>query len=76
MTPTDFLTALSRHLSLHNVPHAHGDLIVFVEAAWPGVEEPVIVDRWAPEFCASQLRGLVDADDVRAADLASVQAAE
>jgi hypothetical protein len=68
MAPTDFVTALSRHLTLHKVPHAHGDLIAFVTAAWPCVEDEPNVDRWAQEFCQSQLRGLVEPADVAAID--------
>jgi hypothetical protein len=73
VTPAAFLAALERTLRYRGVPFSRGDLMAFVLAAWPGVEEPVDVERWAGEFLESQLRGLVDGIGVMP-DLSSVAA--
>jgi hypothetical protein len=50
MTPAEFVRALESHLRTHAIPFTRGDLIVFVESAWPLVEDNPDLAHWCQQF--------------------------
>jgi hypothetical protein len=52
-TKPDFLAALESELQQRGRPFSRADVLAFVEAAWPLVEDDPSPGRWAGEFAAA-----------------------
>jgi hypothetical protein len=50
MTPAEFTKSLERHLRTHGIPFARGDLIAFIEACWPLVEDRPEIAYWCERY--------------------------
>jgi hypothetical protein len=50
MTPAEFVQALEQELHLSGRPFDRANVIAFVEAVWPLVEDDPDIGLWAGEF--------------------------
>jgi hypothetical protein len=62
-TRPEFLAALEAALQQRGKPFRRADVLAFVEAAWPLIEEDPSPGRWAGEFsaAAAKAEGVPDA---------------
>jgi hypothetical protein len=60
MTRPDFLAALEAELQARGRPFSRADVLAFVEACWPLIEETPVIGYWASEFSTTVLSGTSD----------------
>jgi hypothetical protein len=53
MTSADFLAALEQELHWQGLAFSRAELLAFVAAAWPWIDDDPDVERWANEFSAA-----------------------
>jgi hypothetical protein len=56
MTPADFLPLIEEDLRARCRPYDRAELLAFVEAAWPLIEDAPDVPRWAAAFLEARRR--------------------